>query len=179
MARIWYRTFQDFFSVRRLWLFPLSAGLFWFLTLTILLLRWLTIGRPRYPGQANPDVPFISDIAAHSFKPVFVVGSALTGVCFFGAVFAVHHVRYSPEFYRLTDDAPWRQAVSLVALVSGFAAAVSLCLLSVFDTADAHVRHRYLLMGTFGGLAVSAVTTTVVWWDQISGPVVFPGLRKW
>ena len=179
MARIWYRTFHDFFSIRRLWLFPLLAGSFWFLTLTILLLRWLVMGRPRYPGQVNPDVPFISDIAAHQFKPVFIVGSALTGVCFFGAVFAVHHVRYSPRFYGLIDDAPWRQAVSLIALVSGLAAAVSLCLLSIFDTHDANVRHRRLLMGTFGGLGISAITTTAVWWDQIWGPAVFRGLRKW
>ncbi|EMR72434.1 putative frag1 dram sfk1 protein [Eutypa lata UCREL1] len=179
MARIWYRTFRDFFSIRRLWLFPLLAGTFWFLTLTILLLRWLALGRPRYDEQVNPDVPFISDIAAHSFKPVFVVGTALTGASFFGAVFAVHHVRYSPLFYGLIDDAPWRQAVSLVALISGLAASVSLFLLSLFDTEDAHVPHRHLLMGTFGGLAVSALTTTAVWWDQIWGPIVFRGLRNW
>lgn len=179
MARIWYRTFRDVFSIRRLWLFPLLAGSFWLLTLTILLLRWLALGRPRYEGQVNPDVPFISDIAAHSFKPVFIVGSILTGICFFGAVFAVHHVRYSPRFYGLTDDAPWRQVVSMAALFSGLAAAVSLFLLSIYDTEDAHVQHRRLLMGTFGGLAVSAVTTTVVWWDQIWGPAVFRGLRKW
>ena len=106
MPGLWYRTFRDFFSDRRLWLFPLSAGLCWFATLTVLLLRWLALGRPRYPGQVNPYVPFISDIAAQTFQPVFIVGCAATGVCFFGTVFAVHHVRYSPAFYGLADDAP-------------------------------------------------------------------------
>ncbi|KAH9885946.1 Frag1/DRAM/Sfk1 [Xylariomycetidae sp. FL2044] len=179
MARIWYRTFQDFFTVRRLWLLPLLAGVCWFLTLTILLIRWLAIGQPRYPGQVNPDVPFISDIAAHTMKPVFIVGCAATGINFFGTVFSVHHVRYSPRFYGLTDDKPWRQATSMIALVAGLAASASLIFLSIFDTEDAHVRHRYLLMGTFGGLFVSAITTLAVWWDQLVGPIVFKGLRKW
>ncbi|KAI2610646.1 Frag1/DRAM/Sfk1 [Hypoxylon fragiforme] len=179
MARPWYRAFRDFFSIRRLWLFPLLAGSAWFITLTILLVRWLVIGRPQYPGQVNPYVPFISDIAAHQFKPVFIVGCVVTGVTFVGTMFAVHHVRYSPQFYKLTDDALWRQITSLIAEVAGMGAAVSLINLSVFDTADAHVRHRHLLMGTFGGLFVSAITTTAVWWDQICGPTVFVGLRKW
>ncbi|KAI1389093.1 Frag1/DRAM/Sfk1 [Hypoxylon trugodes] len=179
MARIWYRTFRDFFSIRRLWLFPLLAGTFWFLTLTILLVRWLAIGRPQYPGQMNPYVPFISDIAAHQFKPVFIIGCCATGITFIGTMFAVHHVRYSPQFYGLTDDWPWRQTASLVAQIAGLAAAISLTNLSIFDTDDAHKRHRHLLMGTFGGLFVSAVITTVVWWDQLSGPTVFKGLRKW
>ncbi|CAJ2512051.1 Uu.00g076760.m01.CDS01 [Anthostomella pinea] len=180
MVRLWHSAFErDFFSIRRLWLFPVVAGSCWFTTLTILLIRWLAIGRPQYPNQVNPYVPFISDIAAQTFQPVFIVGCAVTGLSFFGTVFAVHHVRYSPKFYGLTDDAQWRQAVSMVALVAGLAGAVSLVLLSIFDTDDAHKRHRYLLMATFGGLFVSAVTTTFVWWDQARGPVVFAGLRKW
>jgi hypothetical protein len=127
----------------------------------------------------NPDVPFISDIAAFTFKPVFVTGCTITGVAFAGTVFAVHHVRYSPKFYGLTDDAQWRQATSFAALLAGLAAAFSLFFLSVFDTVDAHVRHRYLLMGTFGGLGLSAVLTTAVWWDQIWGPPRWAGLRRW
>ncbi|KAI0407931.1 hypothetical protein F4802DRAFT_494064 [Xylaria palmicola] len=181
MARLWYHTFSDLFSHRRLWLFPLLAGTSWFITLTTLLVRWLSLGRPRYPGQVNPDVPFVSDIAAQTFQPVFIVGCTTTGVCFFGTVFAVHHVRYSPKFYGFTDDARWRQCVSLLALITGLAAAVSLVMLSIFDTYYAHARHYYLLMGTFGGLFVSALATTVVWWDQArgTGTVVFAGLQKW
>lgn len=149
------------------------------MTLSILLVRWFAIGQPRYPGQVNPDVPFISDIAAFTFKPVFVTGSAITGLAFVGTVFAVHHVRYSPKFYGLTNDAQWRQATSFVALFTGLAAAFSLVLLSVFDTVDAHVRHRYLLMATFGGLGLSAVLTSAVWWDQTWGPARWAGLRRW
>lgn len=164
---------------QKLWIFPLAAGLGWFSTLSILLIRWLAIGRPRYPGQVNPEIPFISDIGAFVFQPVFIAGCAITGVSFIGTVFAVHHVRYSDKFYGLTDDAEWRQVTSLFALLAGLQSAACLVLLSIYDTFENNDEHRYLLMGTFGGLGASAILTTAVWWDQIWGPSQFPGLRKW
>ncbi|KAI0479430.1 hypothetical protein GGR56DRAFT_673353 [Xylariaceae sp. FL0804] len=180
MARLWHATFGgDLFSSRRLWVFPLVAGLSWFATLTVLLARWLALGRPQYPGQVNPWVPFVSDIAAQTLQPVFIAGCCLTGAGFLGTVFAVHHVRYAPRFYGLADDRPWRQAASLLALAAGLASSLALVFLAVFDTDDNHRAHRYLLGGTFAGLFVSAAATTVVWWDQTRGPVVFKGLRKW
>ncbi|RYP45433.1 hypothetical protein DL768_008222 [Monosporascus sp. mg162] len=109
MARTWYSTSRDFllpsslFPQRRLSLFPLLAGSSWLLTgsswlltLTALLGRWLVLGRPRCPGQANPDVPFISDIAAHGFKPRFVAGTVTTGTCF-----RQRRVRRAPRAPRL------------------------------------------------------------------------------
>ncbi|KAI0877091.1 hypothetical protein GGS24DRAFT_498173 [Hypoxylon argillaceum] len=179
MTRLWYNTFRDFFSHRRLWLFPLLAGTFWFTTLTTLLVRWLCIGRPRYPDQTDSDIPFVSDIAAQTFQPVFIAGCVATGACFFGTVFAVHHVRYSPKFYGLTDDTGWRQGVSLVALVAGLVASVSLVLLGIFNTHDTPDKHQYMLMVTFGGLFISGLATTVVWLDQAHGNVMSNGLRKW
>lgn len=176
----WPRVFhRDLRYSHKLYLFPLTAGLAWFTTLSVLLIRWFAIGQPRYPGQVNPDLPFISDIGAFTFQPVFVTGCALTGVTFAGTVFSVHHVRYSDKFYGLTDDAAWRQKTSFVALFTGLVAATCLTLLSVFDTFENNDEHRYLLMGTFGALALSAVLTTAVWWDQIWGPAKFVGLRKW
>lgn len=180
MTGIWARVFsRDTRHSHKLWVFPLVAGLAWFTTLSVLLIRWLAIGQPRYPGQVNPDVPFISDIGAFTFQPVFIAGCAVTGVAFAGTVFAVHHVRYSDKFYGLTDDAEWRQVVSFFALFGGLFAAACLFLLSVFDTFENQDEHRYLLMSTFGALAISAMLTTAVWWDQIWGPAQFAGLRKW
>ncbi|KAK6845342.1 hypothetical protein PG995_015452 [Apiospora arundinis] len=176
---LWPRALKSASLTRYLWLFPLIAGLSWFITISILLVRWLALGQPRYPGQVNPDVPFISDIAAFTFKPVFVAGCTVTGLAFAGSMFAVHHVRYARGFYSLVDDVPWRQNASVFALVAGLAAAISLFFLSVFDTVDAHVRHLYLLMSTFGGLGLSAVLTAAVWWDQTWGPAKFAGLRRW
>ncbi|POS74267.1 Frag1/DRAM/Sfk1 family protein [Diaporthe helianthi] len=177
----WPRVFgHDFRYSHKLWVFPLAAGIAWFSTLTILLLRWLAIGQPRYPGQVNPEIPFISDIAAFNFQPVFIVGCAITGVTFAGTVFAVHHVRYSPRFYGLTDDAEWRQNTSFVAFFMGMFASVCLVCLSIFDTFENNDEHRYILMCTFGGLGLAAILTAVVWWDEAWGPTArFPGLQKW
>ena len=181
MAGLWPRLFNK--EVRNsealLWLFPLAAGLTWFTTLSVLLVRWLAIGQPRYPGQINPAFPFISDIGAFVLQPVFITGCALTGVAFAGTVFAVHHVRYSDRFYGLTDDVGWKQVTSLLALFTGLVSAVCLLLLSVFDTFENNDEHRYLLMGTFWGLGMSGILTTAVWSDQIWGPTQFQGLRKW
>ncbi|KAI0161210.1 hypothetical protein GGR57DRAFT_350899 [Xylariaceae sp. FL1272] len=58
--RLWYKiTLKDFITNRNIWLFPLFAGSAWFLTLTILLIRWGSLGQPQYPGQVNPYVPFM------------------------------------------------------------------------------------------------------------------------
>lgn len=162
-----------------LFLFLLVASAAWFITLSTLLIRWISIGCPRYPGQVNPVVPFISDIAAFTFKAVFVAGCAVTAVAYFGTVLSVHLVRYSPHFYGLTDDTRWRKGLSLVALLFGLAASTCLFLLSIFDTVDSNVWHRYLLLGTFAGLAVSALATTVVWWDQTWSRSIFVHLRRW
>lgn len=180
-AGLWPRVFgPDIRYSHKLWIFPLIAGVSWFSTLTILLLRWLAIGQPRYPGQVNPVIPFISDIAAFNFQPVFIVGCAITGVAFAGTVFAVHHVRYSPNFYGLTDDAEWRQTTSFVALFMGFLASVCLVCLSIFDTFENNDEHRYLLMCTFAGLGLASILTAVVWWDQAwAATARFAGLRKW
>lgn len=164
---------------KRLHWFPVVASVSWFGTLTLLLGRWLWLGRPRYPGQANPTIPFISDIAAFQFKPVFIVGCTLTAVCFVGTVYAVHHVRYAPGFYGLVDDAPWRKTMSGIAMVFGLVAGTCLLLLSVFDTFEEHEKHLWLLAGTFGGLAVSSLATEAVWWDETWKAARFPGLRKW
>lgn len=177
---LWHRVFgPDIRYSHKLWVFPLIAGTSWFSTLSILLLRWLALGRPRYPGQVNPEIPFISDIAAFNFQPVFIVGCAVTGVSFAGTVFAVHHVRYSPGFYGLADDAPWRQVTSLLALFMGLFASVCLVFLSIFDTFENNDEHRYILMCTFAGLGLASVLTAVVWWDEACGMARFAGLRKW
>lgn len=180
MAGLWARVFHK--STRHsqhLYLFPLLAGTAWFTTLTTLLIRWFALHQPRYPGQVNPSLPFISDIGAFTFQPLFIAGCTLTGVTFAGTVFAVHHVRYSDKFYGLTEDAEWRQRTSFAAVGLGLVAAACLVLLSVFDTFENPVEHQFLLMGTFAGLGASGLLTTAVWWDQIWGPVRFAGLRKW
>lgn len=178
----WLGMFRDVSASRHLWVLPLVAGTTWFATLTVLLARWLWLGRPRYPGQANPEVPFVSDIAAFTLQPVFVAGCAVTGAAFAGTVFAAHHARYAPRLYHDDEEGPgseWRQATGLVALAAGLVAAAELVGLAVLDTFGHPQPHRYLLMGALGGLGLAAVLTAAVWWDQTWGPPRWAGLRKW
>ncbi|PWY79807.1 hypothetical protein BO83DRAFT_375750 [Aspergillus eucalypticola CBS 122712] len=82
----------------RLYIFPTLAGSVWFLTLASLLLTWLARGMPVYPGQSNPHVAFISDIASFELKPLFLIGASMTAVGFIFTVAAVHVMRYEPGF---------------------------------------------------------------------------------
>ncbi|KAL2845439.1 Frag1/DRAM/Sfk1 family-domain-containing protein [Aspergillus pseudoustus] len=82
----------------RLYHFPLLAGTVWFLTLTSLLLTWVARGMRPYPGQSNPHIPFISDIASFELKPLFLVGASITAMGFLFTVAAVHVMRYEPGF---------------------------------------------------------------------------------
>ncbi|KAB8069584.1 Frag1/DRAM/Sfk1 family-domain-containing protein [Aspergillus leporis] len=82
----------------RLVLFPPLSGSVWFVTLASLLLTWIARGMPKYPGQSNSHVAFISDIASFELKPLFLVGASITAVGFVTTVAAVHVVRYEPGF---------------------------------------------------------------------------------
>lgn len=161
------------------WLFALTASGAWGLTLSILLVHWLVKGRPTYPGQSNPYVAFISDIAAFELRPVFIIGCTITALAYFSTIWSVNHIRYVPHGYALTDDPRWRKLVSSFAVLVSLVAAVSLILLTIFDTVRAHERHSILLLCTFGGLGLSAVLTAIAWSDQLKLNVDFPKLRRW
>lgn len=53
---------------------PLTTGIVWAITLLALLIYWLADARPRYPGQANPYVAFVSDMGAFRLQPLFITG---------------------------------------------------------------------------------------------------------
>ncbi|KAL3483889.1 Frag1/DRAM/Sfk1 family-domain-containing protein [Aspergillus germanicus] len=92
----------------RLYLFPLLAGTVWFVTLASLLLTWVARGMKPYPGQSNPHIPFISNIASFELKPLFLVGASITAMGFFFTVASVHVMRYEPGFalIRVHKDTP-------------------------------------------------------------------------
>lgn len=168
------------------WLFPVIAASSWFITLSVLLIAWLAEGRPRYPGQSNPYVAFISDIGAFSLRPFFITGSVITAASFAATVLLVHWARYSPSFYALIDDKLWRKALSIVATVLGIFASSSLIALSRFDTAKYHDTHKTLLLCCFAGLSGSAIATTAVWWREGTSLGMqkrkakeWDGLRRW
>ncbi|KAL4963377.1 Frag1/DRAM/Sfk1 family-domain-containing protein [Aspergillus stella-maris] len=181
---------------RRLPLFPLLSGTVWFLTLTSLLLRWITRGRKPYPGQINSSVPFISDIASFELKPLFLVGASITGGGFFVTVVAVHVVAFEPGFALMTtshgtlndeerdedededgdedEDEDERNSktlhiISLVSICAAGLASLSLILLAVMDTFRYSIAHGILLRLCFAGLAVQALGTAVVYADDVGG----------
>ncbi|KAG2421775.1 hypothetical protein HFD88_005751 [Aspergillus terreus] len=177
----------------RLALFPALAGSVWFLTLASLLLTWVARGMPRYPGQSNPKVAFISDIASFELKPLFLVGSAITAVGFVLTVAAVHVVRYEPGFalVRSTtlpdthdddesdppdeDDNTTRtlKLISLLAIFAAGLAATALILLSVMDTFRYKVAHHVFLRICFAGLAVQSACTAIVYAHEVTGFVSY------
>ncbi|KAF2088616.1 hypothetical protein K490DRAFT_56011 [Saccharata proteae CBS 121410] len=162
--------------LHRLWLFPFVGSVAWFVTLFVLLVTWVARGMPRYPGQTNPYVAFISDIAAFELKPVFLVGGCITAIGFIGTVSAVHFSRYDRRMYGI-NDVWWKRWLSALATVSGVAAGTGLILLAVMDTWRFHKAHRYLLLVCFAGLALSAISTTIVYFDQTRKPSPFRLLR--
>ncbi|KAL5360181.1 Frag1/DRAM/Sfk1 family-domain-containing protein [Aspergillus floccosus] len=183
----------------RLPLFPALAGSVWFLTLASLLLTWIARGMPRYPGQSNPKVAFISDIASFELKPLFLVGSAITAVGFVLTVAAVHVVRYEPGFalVRSTtsdehNDSLSRQSdqesvlhdeddnttrtlklISLLAVFAASLASTALILLSVMDTFRYKVAHHIFLRICFAGLAVQSACTAIVYAHEVTGFVSY------
>lgn len=116
---------------------------------------------------------FISDIGAHSFRPVFIAGSVVTALSFAATAISLHRARYSPSFYDFAADKRWRKVLSITATVLALIASVSLAALSVFDTQRYHEVHKSLLLVTFAGLAGNAIATTLVWWNE--GKVVWYG----
>ncbi|OCL13231.1 hypothetical protein AOQ84DRAFT_283540 [Glonium stellatum] len=162
--------------LQHLWLCPFLAGLAWFFTLFALLVTWLAKGMPKYPMQSNPCVAFISDMAAFTLKPLFLVGGSITAVSFILTVCAVHFARYSHRMYGI-DDVRWKKSLSIFAMISGVVASLALVLLAGMDTLRFHEEHAVLLLVCFVGLAFSAIATTIVYFDQTWNPSPFRRLR--
>lgn len=90
-------------------------------------------------------------------------------------VCAVHYAHSSAHFYGLVGDAKWGKTVSVLTLFAGLWAAISLFLLTIFDTYRAHERHQFLLLSV-GGLGGFMVTIPMVWFDQTWNPTRWKGL---
>lgn len=88
----------------------------------------------------------------------------------------MHFARYDPRMYGI-DDAAWKMRASVLAMCSGVVAGLGLVLLAVLDTFRFHEEHAVLLLVCCGGLVVSMVGTTVVYWEQAWGASPFRGLR--
>lgn len=63
-------------------------------TLLAMLVTWLAQGRPKYVSQ-DGSIAYISDVGADILKPLFVVGSIITGLSFFFALSIERWLRHS------------------------------------------------------------------------------------
>lgn len=75
------------------------------------------------------------------------------------------------------QDSRAKKMLSVLALVAGLVACISVICLTVLDTYRYHEKHGILLLCTFGGIAISALCTTAVYLDQTVEPSPFKRLR--
>lgn len=172
-------TLHRVFSPRTQYL-PIGAAVVWFITLFILLIYWLAVGRPRYSSQEGA-VAFISDVGAQVLKPLFVVGCVLTSLFFLGTLLVVHliHAITYPGRIQASDAvSPGESAsrspphlphrttrlqtvTSVITIVFTLLTSLSLILLSGFDTLQYRGTHQRFLaifaLSLFIGVIASVV----------------------
>ena len=140
-----------------LWVFPLVAGTTWLTILFSLVCVWLLQGCPKYPGQRNPILPYVSfcsclphqfhfsqllkspryvsDIGAYDAKPIFQYGSMLFAFSLVITVHLLNYARYAPEIYDASEHESLNSKLeSQLAIISSVVAGFCLiCLSGPFD----------------------------------------------
>ncbi|KAH7333609.1 Frag1/DRAM/Sfk1 family-domain-containing protein [Rhizoctonia solani] len=140
------------------WQFPLAAAFMWTATLTAMIITWAAEGKPVYASQ-DGSIPYISDIGASFLKPLFVVGSVITGLGFFLTVLAERVYR---EKGRLLPNIRRRgRVMGIISCICALIAAAGLSLLAGFDTLRHTTLHRLFLLIFMLGTVLSAIATTV------------------
>ncbi|KAH0605120.1 uncharacterized protein H6S33_005102 [Morchella sextelata] len=108
-------------------------------------------GSPVYKSMdGGQTIAYISDIGASMLKPLFVIGCTITSITFFSSLYAIHRNQRRLE-----------TAVDIAAIGAGGLGAVSLILLSIFDTASFPRFHNGFLCLFMLGVIFSAVFTTL------------------
>ena len=153
-------------------LLPIITSAAWLTTLSTLFIYWLAQGRPRYPAQSNPYVAFISDIGAFVLQPLFIAGGTITAITLLGTILCVHLVfHWEYGYNHRVKPQRYKKVFSILAcLFQGISCPCQICL-TVFDNKSYPRIHRMLFLGAFGGTALSAVCTIVVfrgemWWEE-------------
>ncbi|KZF20069.1 hypothetical protein L228DRAFT_285445 [Xylona heveae TC161] len=168
-------------QLRYLRLFPFIAGTAWIGTLLTLLIYWLAHDRPRYPGQTNPYVAFISDIGASSLKPLFITGAAFTAVSVIGTAFSVSFVRHDRKIYGVGDISPSLHNKVLSALSVLFAIGAGICyvLLAVYDSHRHTTVHRRYLSASLIQTALSSICIAIGYVAPARKTSKYRSLRQW
>lgn len=118
-----------------------------------MLIVWLAQGRPHYRSMERGTIAYISDIGASGLKPLFIAGCSVTAFFFFLSLLSV---RFHIVLQRRLEN--W---LDILSLGFGTMGAVSLILLSVFDTLHHSGLHRLFLFLFMLGVILSAIFTTI------------------
>jgi len=119
-----------------------------------MIIVWLAQGQPKYTSMSpNQRIAYISDIGADVLKPLFVTGSAFTGVFFFCSLLAM---RRNHSLIRRLE-----RTLDVLSVLAGLMGAVCLLLLAVFDTRRHPSLHRLFLLLFMLGVVFSALFTTI------------------
>ena len=111
-------------------------------------------------------------------KPVFIVGGSITAFAYAGTIFAANHARHHPSFHEI-QDSNTKRILSAIALFGGVVASIACILMTILDTDRFHSIHTTLLLLTFAGIAVSAILTVVVYFDQtFTESARYPALKN-
>lgn len=145
---------------------PFTTGAVWFVTLLTLLIYWLASDRPRYPGQSNPYVAFISDIGAFVLQPLFIAGGTISAAALLGTIVAAH---FNLHWYHLRGNKGlqrrYKKIFSILAYLFQLAGCPCQIALTVFDNHGHPRLHRVLLFLALMGTTLSAICTSVAFWD--------------
>ena len=152
-------------------LLPLTSGTIWLTTLLTLLVYWLAEGRPRYPGQTNPSVAFISDIGAFRLQPLFIAGGIISSLTLTATIISVHLARrqrrLSSSSPRNDEQRRYEKWVSGLACVFDVAACPCRICITFFDNHGHPGLHRTFLFLALAGTALSCICTAFVLWGEM------------
>ncbi|KAG8757898.1 hypothetical protein FRC14_001248 [Serendipita sp. 396] len=137
---------------------PLVAAATWFVTILVLLIVWLSTGRPHYDTQEG-NVAFISDVGAGRMKPLFVLGAIITSLCFIATLVSERLLQHSNRLLPAQRKAEAR--LSYCAIGGSILGGLGLILLSGFDTMRYTTLHRIFLFVFMLGIVLSGIFTVV------------------
>jgi hypothetical protein len=129
------------------------ASVFWLATIVTLFSLWAGDDFTRY-DSSDGVIAYISTVGARH-KPEFIVGAALTGI-FFVLTLIFTKICFDSETRRR-----FKRGVSITSIIFGILAAISLLLLSIFDSVNYKVEH-YTFTGLFLAFTLlSAIFSTI------------------
>ena len=163
----------------RLKILPLICGTVWVITLLTLLIYWLAEGLPRYPGQTNPYVAFISDIGAFRLQPLFITGGVVSSLTLTATIVSVHLARRERRRLLSAHQKPgdggqqprYEKWVSISACLFEVAACPCRICITLFNNQRYPSLHHTFLFLALAGTALSCICTTFVLWTEMwKGP---------